>query len=107
MSAGASPITDTKGNALKDALAKLEKVATPQQYSLSKADNARRDNRRPSLLASEKSHAAKRLQASFDREAGNSSITAESIDCTITPTLHGPTLAQCKAALLTVSSTCM
>ena len=68
--AGASPITGGKGNALKDALAKLERVATPQQYSLGKADAARRDRGGATTLASQKSHAAKRLQASFDQEAG-------------------------------------
>ena len=68
--AGASPLTGTKGTALKDALAKLERVATPQPYSLSKREGHKADGRSGATLLAEKSHAAKRLQASFDREAG-------------------------------------
>ena len=74
---GASPVTSMKGNTLKDALAKLERVATPQPYSLTKADAQRRDKGAPSLPAQEKSHAAKRLQASFDREAGGKANSNE------------------------------
>ena len=76
--AGASPLTGTKGTALRDALAKLERVATPQPYSLSKREGYRADDRAGATLAAEKSHAAKRLQASFDREAGKQQRPLES-----------------------------
>ena len=79
--AGASPLTGTKGTALRDALAKLERVATPQPYSLSKREGHRADGRSGATLAAEKSHAAKRLQASFDREAGKQQCHLDSSAC--------------------------
>ena len=76
-------MTGRKGNALKEALAKLERVATPQQYSLSKADAARREREGALMQASEKSHAAKRLQASFDREAGMNSTPTDTASISV------------------------
>lgn len=72
-SAGASPVTGAKGRALKDAVAKLERVATPKAYSLTRGGADRKAHH---MLDFEKSHAAKRLQASFDREAGGDTNSA-------------------------------